>query len=121
MGKTGDAGIMYRAYEHLGLRLTSMDHYKASQLVKAQLLKHSVDESVRKVWQAKEDKEAKMTRHFKVSQLSTAAAAQVKLDLQYPRQLGDSTRFRRGKANGARARVGATRCVDKMMRRSRTS
>jgi hypothetical protein len=47
-----------------------------------------VDESVRKVWQAKEDKEAKMTRHFKASQLGTVAAAQVKLDLQYPRQDG---------------------------------
>lgn len=89
VGKTVDAGIMYRAHEHLGLQLTSMeDHYKASQLVKAQLLKHSVDESVRKVWQAKEDKEAKMTRCFKVSQLSMAAAAQVKFDLQFPRQVG---------------------------------
>jgi hypothetical protein len=89
VGKTVDAGILYRAYDHLGLRLTSMeDHYKASQLVKTQLLKYSVDESVRKVWQAKEDKEAKLKRHFKASQLGTVAASQVKLDLQYPRQDG---------------------------------
>ena len=89
VGKTVDPGILYRAYDHLGLRLTSMaDHYKSSQLVKAQLLKYSVDANVRKVWQAKEDTEAKMTRHFKASRLGTVAEAQVKLDLQYPTQVG---------------------------------
>ena len=89
VGKTVDAGILYRAYNHLGLQLTSMsDHYKSSQLVKTQLLKYSVDGDVRKVWQAKEDKEAKMKRHFKASQLGRVAEAQVKLDLQYPSQNG---------------------------------
>jgi hypothetical protein len=89
VGKTVDPGILYRAYDHLGLQITSMaDHYKSSQLVKAQLLKYSVDESVRKVWQSKEAKEAKMTRRFKVSQLGTVAEAQVQLDLQYPSQSG---------------------------------
>lgn len=89
VGKTVDTGTLYRAYNHLGLQLTSIeDHYKSSQLVKSQLLKNSADESVRNVFQAKTDKEDKMTRHFKASQLCTIASAQVKLNLQYPTQVG---------------------------------
>ena len=66
--------MLYRTYKHLGLQLTSIeDHYASTQLVKTQQLKHSVDPTVRKVWQAKEDRKAKMTRHFKASKLGTTA------------------------------------------------
>jgi hypothetical protein len=96
IGKTVDAGLLYRTHQNLGLHLTSpVDHYTSLQLIKGQLLQHSVDQDVRKVWKAKSDKEAKMTRHFKASQLYKTAAAQVKLDLLFPTQDG-----RQGLGNG---------------------
>jgi hypothetical protein len=96
IGRTVDAGILYRTHQNLGLHLTSVsDHFTSMQLIKAQLLKHSADPNVRNVWQAKADKEEKMTRHFKVSKLYKISAAQVKLNLLFPTQ--DS---RQGLGNG---------------------
>ena len=74
--------MLYRIRENLGPQLTSVsDHYTALQLTKAQLLEHSVDANVRTLWLARQKREEKL-RHWRVSQLSKVADAQVDLDLR---------------------------------------
>jgi len=89
VGRTVDPGFLYRTRENFGLQLTSVaDYYVSMQLIKAQLLQSSVDSNIRVLWEAKTKKEAKLTRHFRVSKLNTVVNAQVTLDLCYPTQSG---------------------------------
>ena len=87
IGRTVDEGMLYRTRANLGLQLTSIaDHYTAMQLVKAQILQGSQDENVRNMWKARTTREAKLTRHFRASQLCTTATAQAVLDTRFPTQ-----------------------------------
>ena len=56
------------------------------QLVKAQILQGSLDENVRNMWKARTTREAKLSRHFRASQLCTTATAQAVLDTRVPTQ-----------------------------------
>ena len=96
IGRTVDEGLLYRLRENLGLQITSVaDHYKASQLIKAQLLQNSADDNIGLLWKTKQAREASLTRHFRVSKLNAEAKAQTELELLFPTQSG-----RQGLGNG---------------------
>lgn len=96
IGRTVDEGLLYRLRQNLGLQITSVgDHYKASQLIKAQLLQNSADSNIGILWKAKQAREASLTRHFRVSKLNAEANAQTELELLFPTQSS-----RQGLGNG---------------------
>jgi hypothetical protein len=55
------------------------------QVVKCSLLNNSVDETVRKLYETKEHREAQLTRVWRGSQLHKTALAEVRLNQQFPR------------------------------------
>ena len=69
----------------LGLTCFS-DHYEKMQLVKCELLKNSVDESVKKIYKAREKINSNFTRAWKATNVAKTASAEVELDLKFPTQ-----------------------------------
>ena len=56
------------------------------QLIKCELLKNSIDESVRKIYKAREEINSKFTRVWRASNIAKTASAEVELDLKFPTQ-----------------------------------
>ena len=82
-----DEGVLYRSRAQLGLQLTPIEQlFLGMQIIKAQLLQSSVDEDVRKMWKAKEEREAPMVRRLKASRLNKQVTGQVTLNTLFPIQ-----------------------------------
>ena len=87
VGAKVDNGLLFRSKNNFGLGLTSIaDHFERMQLVKCELLKNSVDESVRLLYSNRERLNFKLTRVWKVTNLSKIVNAEVNLNLQFPSQ-----------------------------------
>ena len=87
IGPTVDNGVLFRANKNFGLGLTCFsDHYEKMQLIKCELLKNSIDESVRKIYKAREEINSKFTRVWRASNIAKTASAEVELDLKFPTQ-----------------------------------
>ena len=56
---------------------------KCSSLMKCELLKNSIDESVRKIYKAREEINSKFTRVWRASNIAKTASAEVELDLKF--------------------------------------
>jgi hypothetical protein len=90
VGRSVQAGVLYRPREHFGLGLTSVSgHYQSMQLVKCQLLETSIDDSVRNVFTGQRVKYEKETgRIWRPSQLNSDVNSQVDLAIRFPSQTG---------------------------------
>ena len=87
IGRTVDNGVLFRSNKNYGLGLTCFsDHYEKMQLVKCELLKNSVDESVKKIYKAREKINSNFTRAWKATNVAKTASAEVELDLKFPTQ-----------------------------------
>ena len=78
---------MFRSKENVGLGITSLtDHFERMQLIKCELLQSSVDLTVQKLYNVRAEKNAKLVRVWKASNLSRVASAEVDLNLKFPTQ-----------------------------------
>ena len=79
--------VFVSAQTNFGLGLTCFsDHYEKMQLIKCELLKNSIDESVRKIYKAREEINSKFTTVWRASNIAKTASAEVELDLKFPTQ-----------------------------------
>ena len=87
VGMKVDIGLLYRSREHFGLGLTSLiDHFESMQLVKCELLKNSLDQSIVNLFKNRERLNSKLSRTWKASNLAKVVNAEVDLELQFPSQ-----------------------------------
>ena len=78
---------MFRSKEKFGLGITSLtNHFERMQLIKCALLQSSVDLTVQKLNNVRAEKNAKLVRVWKASNLSRVASAEVDLNLKFPTQ-----------------------------------
>jgi len=67
-----DNGLLFRSKENFGLGLTSIiDHYERMQLIKCELLQNSIDSTVQKLYHVRADKNAKLSKVWKATNLSS--------------------------------------------------
>ena len=84
-----DNTLLYRSKKKFGLGLTAVtDHYQRMQLVKCELLRHSKDPVIQKLFKTREQLNAKMSRVWKATNVSLIANAEVELNLKFPSQQG---------------------------------
>ena len=82
-----DNGLLFRSKENLGLGLTSIiDHYERIQLIKCELLQNSIDLTVQKLYHVRADKNAKLSKVWKATNVSRVVNAEVELNLKFPTQ-----------------------------------
>ena len=93
---TAESGILYRSKQNAGLGLTPVtDHFERMQIVKCQILKHSVCDDIRAIYEAKAKKESQQGRKWRYTQANSEAQAAADLHIMFPRQNG-----RQGLGNG---------------------
>ena len=84
IGPTVDNGVLFRANKILDTCFS--DHNEKMQLIKCELLKNSIDESVRKIYKTREEINSKSTIVWRASNIAKTASAEVELDLKFPTQ-----------------------------------
>jgi Reverse transcriptase (RNA-dependent DNA polymerase) len=86
--KSTETGVLYRSRENFGLGLTSvLEHFQRMQIIKCELLNHSVDDSIQKLYHLRETANSKLTRTWKATNIAKVANAEVDLNLQFPTQV----------------------------------
>merc|ERR1712113_1216019 len=87
--KTAETGALYRSKNNLGLGLTPVvDHFERMQIVKCQILRHTVCEEAKAIYEAKAKREATSGRKWRSTRANAAAEAQANLAALFPTQSG---------------------------------
>ena len=82
-----DNGLLFRQKQNFGLGLTSIsDHYEQMQVIKCELLSHSLDPNIVALYKTRETQNAKLKRVWKATNTVKEANAEVNLDLKFPSQ-----------------------------------
>ena len=82
-----DNGLLFRSKANFGVGLASIiDHYERMQLIKCELLQNSIDPTVQKLYHVRADKNAKLSKVWKATNLSRVVNAEVELNLKFPTQ-----------------------------------
>ena len=78
-----DNGLLFRQKQNFGLGLTSIsDHYEQMQVIKCELLSHSLDPNIVALYKTREAQK----RVWKATNTVKVANAEVNLDLKFPNQ-----------------------------------
>ena len=86
--RSADVGLLFRSRKLFGLGLTSVSaHLKHMQVIRCSLLKYSVDDNIRLLYEHREEKEASI-KGFRGSKLHTVAENEVYLNQLFPTQDG---------------------------------
>ena len=89
ISRTVDNGLLFRSKKNFGLGLTEISaHYQRMQLLKCELLRTSKANTIQELYKTREAINAKLTRVWKASKLSTSVNAEVELNLKFPTQDG---------------------------------
>jgi len=87
INKSAENGLLFRSKENFGLGLTSIvDHFERMQLIKCTLLQNSVDSDIQQLYKMREQKNPKLNRVWKATQLCQTVNAEVTLNLKFPGQ-----------------------------------
>jgi hypothetical protein len=79
--------FLFRSREAMGIQLTSINsHYKSNQIVRMSLLKHSIDENARELYNIYLQKEKHNNLKWKPATTLDTAERQVSHELKYPTQ-----------------------------------
>lgn len=87
--KTAEPGILFRSKDNFGLGLTPViDHFERMQVVKCQILQHSVCEDIRAIYSTRAKLESAPGRKWRFTRANAEAAAQVELASLFQSQSG---------------------------------
>ena len=82
-----DNRLLFQSKENFGLGLTSIiDHYERIQLIKCELLQNSIYLTVQKLYHIRADKNAKLSKVWKATNLPRVADAKVDTNRKFPTQ-----------------------------------
>ena len=87
--KKAEPGVLFRSKSQFGLGLTSViDHFENMQMVKSQLLYHSVCDDIRALFQARAEREAAPGRKWRFTNSHAKVQQEVDLKIRFQSQAG---------------------------------